>query len=232
MALTQYLAATAAEIREMPDFSLPIGWMACHFSPYGLGLSNLPRQLKAGSLLILDDITPIHAHKPEWIAHQLGNCVEALECAGVLLDFQRPGYPEAAELAHFLCNALPCPVCVSYLYGEELSCPVLLPPVPCSVALGDHLQPWKGRECWIELSREGEVIALTEQGAESTLLPCFDGDGFADKGLHCHYKIEEMKEAAVFTLWRTQEDQQALLEEAESLGIKSAVGLYQEFSSL
>ncbi len=230
MALTQYLAITEAEIRENPDMPLPIGWMACHFSPYGLGLSNLPRQLPPGSLLLLDDITPIHGHSPRQIAGQLSACVDALDCAGVLLDFQRPGYPEAAELAAFLCDALPCPVCVSSLYGQELSSPVLLPPVPCCVALQEHLSPWGGRECWLELSHEGEVIALTEQGAECTPLPCYDGEGFAEEALHCHYKITQMKDAAVFTLWRTPEDQLQLLEEAGYLGIPCSVGLYQEFS--
>ena len=42
MVIRPFLAMTAAEIRANPDISSPIGWMACHFSPYGTGLSNLP----------------------------------------------------------------------------------------------------------------------------------------------------------------------------------------------
>ena len=48
------------------------------FFPYSTGLSNLPKALPPGSMVILDDITPIHGHDAEAIAAQLRPLVEAL----------------------------------------------------------------------------------------------------------------------------------------------------------
>ena len=52
MAITPFLAMTAAEIEHSTPLPPNVAWMACHFSPYGAGLSNLPKNLPAGSLLI------------------------------------------------------------------------------------------------------------------------------------------------------------------------------------
>ena len=56
MALPLYLAQTALE---MGGNSLPgrLAYMACHFSPGGQGLSNVPELLPSGAILILDDST-------------------------------------------------------------------------------------------------------------------------------------------------------------------------------
>ena len=66
-----YLAMTPAEFNSVsqppPDFA----YMACHFSPYGTGLGNLPTVLPPESLLILNDRTPIHGHDPQRIFDQL-----------------------------------------------------------------------------------------------------------------------------------------------------------------
>ena len=48
------LAMTAAELGAAPLPSHP-AWMACHFSPYSTGLTNLPPKLPQDSLLILND---------------------------------------------------------------------------------------------------------------------------------------------------------------------------------
>ena len=58
MAIAPFLAMTAAETRNHSVLPPKIAWMACHFSPYGLGLSNLPQRLPPHALLLLDDITP------------------------------------------------------------------------------------------------------------------------------------------------------------------------------
>ena len=110
MAIRPFLAMTAAEIRGTETLPPKTAWMACHFSPYSTGLSNLPKALPPGSMVILDDITPIHGHDSETIAAQLRPRLDALKCSGVLLDFQRPGYEEAELLAGRLSEALPCPV--------------------------------------------------------------------------------------------------------------------------
>ena len=230
MAIRPFLAMTAAELRGISHISTGIAWMACHFSPYCTGLSNLPRKLPQGSMLIVNDITPIHGHDPEFIAQQLRDCVDALGCLGILLDFQRPDCEETAALAKILTEALPCPVGVSDLYADGLDCPVFLPPVPPSESLTTHLSPWQGREVWLEMALNGEIITLTEQGVNVT--PLSFGDDvepcFAEDRLHCHYRIQLEEDAAKFTLWRTREDLDALLEEAEEVGVANAVGLYQE----
>ena len=91
MAIRPFLAMTAAEIQGTETLPPKTAWMACHFSPYSTGLSNLPKALPPGSMVILDDITPIHGHDAEAIAAQLRSRLEEIECSGVLLDFQRPG---------------------------------------------------------------------------------------------------------------------------------------------
>ena len=230
MAIPAFLAMTAAEIRG--SFPLPpkIGWMACHFSPYSVGLSNLPRSLPPGALLILNDITPIHGHDPEVVAEQLQDCLVAFDSAGVLLDFQREDNEETANLAAHLVQALPCPIAVSASYAGPLNCPVFLPPLPHHVPLADWISPWTGREVWLEIALDGEEILLCESGATiCPLLHPSSEEGFAEAALHCHYRIETLEEAVRFTLWRTREDIHTLLEEAETLGIRHAVGLYQEF---
>lgn len=233
MAIAPFLAMTAAEIYAASALPPKIAWMACHFSPYGLGLSNLPRELPPGSLLMVDDMTPPHGHDPHLIAQQLSERVEALQCRGVLLDFQRPDCEETQSIAEHLSAALPCPVIVSEAYGRSLCCPVFLPPLAPSMPLEDYILPWKDRKVWLEFSMEAETITLTEKGAETALLPCPDlqAVGFQEERLQCHYSIRTDEKSARFTLWRTQDDWEQLLEEAAKSGIVGTVGLYQEFHS-
>ena len=230
MAILHYLAMTAAEIWKGQHVSGRIGWMACHFSPYSTGLSNLPRALPPDSLLILNDYTPLQGHDPDVIAKQLEACTQALGCRGLLLDFQRLGDPQTAALAKHLVQALPCPVGVSEGYGRQLACPVFLSAAAPSVPLSEHLAPWQGREIWLETALGGERITLTESGSQVTPLPWFApcAEGFPEAALHCHYRIETEADRALFTLWRTREDLEELLEEAEGLGVTTAVGLWQE----
>ena len=230
MAIAPFLAMTGAEIQAVSKLPPKTAWMACHFSPYGLGLSNLPRSLPTGSLLMVDDITPPHGHDPDLIAEQLTSCTEKFQCSGILLDFQRQNSPETAALAKHLAEALPCPVAVSERYAGNLDCPVFLSPVPHSMPLNTHIAHWQGRKIWLEISLEGEILTLTENGCGLTSLPCPDpsSEGFEEESLHCHYQIAVNEKAARFTLWRNQEDLRELLEEAEKLGITAAIGLYQE----
>ena len=230
MAIPRYFAMTAAEIRGCDERPSGVAWMACHFSPYGTGLSNLPRELPDGSMLILNDRTPIHGHDPKRIAEQLSEAVDNNGFCGVLLDFQRPDAPETSALAQVLVKTLPCPVAVSELYAEGLTCPVFLPPVPPDVRPGAYLSPWEGREVWLEMALEGEVITLTKDGAAGAPLPFREapGEGFAEARLHCHYQMQVSETQARFSLWRTKADLEDLLREAEELGVKQAVGLYQE----
>lgn len=231
MAIPRFLAMTAAEMQKSPTLPRNAAWLACHFSPYGAGLSNLPASLPKGSLLVVDDEMPISNHDPGIVGAQLRQVVETLECAGVLLDFQRPQIPETATMADALCQALPCPVAVSPTCGRDLCCPIFLPPLPCGLPLREHLARWKGRVIWLELAREGQIITLTAEGVTQTpFSSCHPEDGFSDEALHCHYSIALQEEEAVFTLWRTREDLTALEAEAETLGVEQTVGLWQELA--
>ena len=226
-----FLAMTAAEIRANPDFSSPLGWMACHFSPYGTGLSNLPDALPEGSLLILNDRTPWLGHDPEHIAAQLEACLAALSCRGLLLDFQRPGVPEVAKLSDLLFRRLGFPVGVSEPYAAELDCPVFLPPVPPHRTVEDYLAPWQGREIWLELALDAEEILVTPEGTSILPLPFSESEeGHREENLHCRYTLQLSEDSARFTLRRTREDLDALLEEAEKYGVTTSVGLWQELA--
>ena len=234
MAIAPFLAMTAAEMRNCSVFPEKIAWMACHFSPYGLGLSNLPKNLPSGSVLMVDDVTPPHGHDPKLIAQQLSQYVENFQCSWVLLDFQRWGCRETAAIAKHLTEALPCPAALSACYAKDLDCPVFLPPVPPSVPLKEHLSPWNGREIWLELGLDGETLTLTETGCEAVPLPYPDWKrtGFTDNHLHCQYSMEINETSARFTLWWTKEDLEELLAEAVKMGVAGTVGLYQEMHSM
>lgn len=232
MEIERYLAMTAAELQQISALPPKTAWMACHFSPYSTGLSNLPEALPEGSLLILNDRTPWWGHDAALIAAQLEERITALSCRGLLLDFQRADCPEVNELAFFLSRCLPCPVGVSEGYADAVPGPVFLPPAPLQIPLEQYLSPWKGREIWLELALSCEEVNLTGSGASTTPLPywALPAGGHRDEALHCHYTIQTHEDCARFTLYRTQEDLDALLAQAQTFGVTTAVGLWQELA--
>ena len=185
-----YLAMTAAEFDAKSADYPHIAWMACHFSPYSTGLSNLPAQLPKGSLLILNDRTPVFGHSPERVARQLSETVECWQCSGVLLDFQRENEPQAQAIAEAV-TALPCPVGITPQYASGLDCALFLPPVPLTMPLQEHLAPWQGREIWLEAATDYECIRVDKAGSRT--IP-WDGDALpcphVDEKLHCRYRME------------------------------------------
>ena len=233
MAFPLYLACTAAEFSN-PD-SLPAhpAWMACHFSGYSTGLSNLPTFLPAGSMLILNDRVPACGHDPNVISAQLRELAEALNPACILLDFQRPENSDTARIAAALADFPVCPLVVSELYAKELRCPVFLSPPPADCRLKDWLAPWQGRELWLEAALDSTLITVTETGSfrrtETYSQP--PADCFRETALHCRYRIRVTEDSVRFHLFRTQEDLKALLQEAETLGVTGAAGLYQELGN-
>lgn len=227
MVLPRYLAQTAAEMTGNP-ITDKCAFLACHFSPGGKGLSNLPECLPPGAMLILDDSMPLDGHNPDLILTQLSAEILRHSCEVLLLDFQRPDQPKQQELAELLYSSLPCPVGVSEPYAHSLSCPIFLPPVPPDKPLSSYLAPWKNREVWLEIALDGITLTLTEAGCTAEPLRAFPEDGLTDKKLHCHYTIETTANSAFFCLWRTKTDLDKLLEEAKSLGITKAIGLWQE----
>ena len=227
MANPPYLAMTAAEFSRCNDLPPRLAWMACHFSVYGRGISNVPRALPKGSMLILNDrIEPVGID-PELVARQLHDVVENLECGGLLLDFQRPDEPETAALVKHLLQHLPCPTSVSHFYAKDLDCPVFLPPVPIDTPVEEYLVPWAGRDIWLEAALGGCILELTESGCVQKPLLEPIWDGHTDETLCCHYQID-LGDTATFRLHRTESDLKQLLRRAESLGVTHTVGLYQE----
>lgn len=231
MAIRRYLAMTATEIGANGEKMENLAYMACHFSPYSTGLSNLPGTLPPNAMLILNDRIPICGHDPIRIREQLTQLVQFHNCARILLDFQRPGDATTSLVVQALDAVLPCPVGVSECYAEDFSGPVFLPPVPPDTAMSDYLSPWIGREIWLEESCEGLEIVLSPKGAKSAPLPpaLFPEEGYQDERLHCHYRAQLMEEQAAFHLWRTEEDFESMAQEAESFGITCRVGLWQDW---
>ena len=86
MPLPIYLAMTAAEFQQNSPKSNEVAWMACHFSAYGTGISNCPKLLQPGAILILNDRTPVCGHDPDLVAAQLKELAERFSCSRVLLD--------------------------------------------------------------------------------------------------------------------------------------------------
>lgn len=231
MAIAHYLAMTAEEMAAGP---LPqhAAWMACHFSPYSTGLCGMPSVLPEGSLLILNDRTPIHGHDPQRIAGELCELVQRFSCTGVLADFQNPKNKESEMLVRQLTDALPCPAAFSRDYAPD-GAAIFLPPVPTDVPIVEYLTPWKDRAIWLETALEGQTIRLTRNGAAFS--PNRDhsfSSPHADTVLHCHYSVSTEADAAVFRTRRTAEDLEALLKEAEALSVVCAIGLFQELHGI
>lgn len=228
MAIQRYLAMTEEEFSGPVPAGWKAAWMACHFSPYGSGLTNLPGHLPKKSLLILNDRIPPMNSDPEEIFSELKQVITSLNCAAVLLDFQRQDCKQLLDIANRVVK-LPCPVAVSLPYAKALSCPVFLPPVPLLTTLGDYLSPWSGREIWLEAALPSAQITLDPHGSKSESVPCIDQSlPFWDEDLYCHYKITLHNDTATFHLQRTRQDLDTLLNQASKYGVTNAVGLWQE----
>lgn len=230
MAIPLYLAKTAAEFALSEEQPTYLAWMACHFSPYGTGLTNLPSHLPEKALIILNDRTPVHGHDPIRIKDTVEEIISEQNCSGILLDLQRPNCEETTAIVAALLS-LPCPVCVSDLYAKELDCPVFLPPVPLNLTVEEHLGPWSGREIWLEASTQCIDYIVSKSGCVvSSCVP--EGNfTFHNEQLHIHYRIDLQDDCAIFCLHRNRNDLDNLLEKAASLGVTQAVGLWQELKN-
>lgn len=233
MAIPCYLAITAAEIAAASQLPDRIGWMACHFSSYGTGLSNLPATLPPDSMIIINDRTPLYGHDPELILSQCIELFETLSPACFLLDLQRPNEPLAEKIVRLLTDRLPCPTATTEHYGKELSCPVFLPPPALHIPLEEYLLPWNGREVWLEAVTEGMIVTVDQDGcnmlpAEPEALP---EPFFKEEALHFLYHTQLLDNAVNFRLSRNKSCLEDFLADAEKLGVTLAAGLYQQHKS-
>lgn len=228
MEIPVYLAMTASEFRSCRQLPPHAAWLSCLFSPYGRGISNIPKQLPPDSLLIISDKTPICGHDPELIYQILLNIMPQLSVRGLLLDFEGAVTPESMNIVRKLIT-LPYPVAVSATHAGSLDCPVFVPyPLP-SESLSTHLAPWKGRDIWLEISTAVQKITITPSGAEHQIATSHSELPHEDRELHCHYRIDVGNNELQFTLQRTVEDLHDLLDSGHSMGVSVAVGLHQEF---
>lgn len=229
MALTLYLAMTCAEIQNCQPLPAHIAWMACHFSPYGSGLSNMPQQLPEGSVLILNDRIPPQGHDPKLVASQLAQTAEKQAAARILLDFQRPGCNETAAVVSEVLQVAPCPTAVTPAYAAQHNCPVFLSPA-LRQPLQAQLANWDGREVWLEALPECQVITVTEQGSRivTNPLPGPVVESQLVETLFCRYRREQGDDHISFTVWRDHEMLSQFLTAAEELHVPCAIGLYQQ----
>lgn len=229
MEIPCFLAMTAAEFASCQAFPDKTGWMACHFSPYGTGISNCPASLPPNSMLILNDRIPICGHDPDRIAEELSQLVDVMKCDSVLLDLQRPDHEQTPDVVRAVRSALSCPVGVSELYAADADCPVFVSSPPPDRELSEHLACWKGREIWLEAATETIQLTVNASGCTTLPLPCEPQDPyFWDDALCSHYQMQLLDDSAVFTIWRTEEDLSALLQCAADLGVTKSIGLYQQ----
>ena len=190
MALPLNLAMTQSEIAAADQFPSSLAWMSCQFSPFTKGITNIPKSLPEGAMLILDDRQNCFTHSPDLVARQLLDAVQQFGCESVLLDFQRPADPESLAMVHAIVEALPCPVAVTEEFAKDLTCPVFLAPCPLHMPLQAYLQPWLGRELWMEAALCQEIITVTRNG--TTFTPDYPVDltgGFFEPNLLCRYRI-------------------------------------------
>ena len=232
MILPWYLAMTASEFTAATTVPKRVGWMACHFSCFGKGLSNLPAALPPDSLLILNDAIPISGHDPQQVLTELTRCAEKQRCCGILLDFQRPNVEETANLCCFLTKHLPCPIGITEFYGAGLPCALFLS-IPLHRPPSQTLATWNGQEIWLETVLETEVAIITKDDVQifpttlSGAPPILE-----EEQLFCHYSWQERDSHLEITLQRTPEDLVALLEHTAKLGVTKAIGLYQQLGNL
>ena len=233
MVLPLYLAMTGAEMSSVSAFSFPLAYMACQFSPWGPGLTNIPDAFPERAMLILTDRMDCRGHSADLVARQLQDAVTQLKCESVLLDFQRPPDPESTVMAEAIIRSLPCPVAVTEAFAAGLSCPVFLSPAPLHLPLAEYLSLWTGREVWLEAALCQEEIIITGSGSECIQQFPPEGleDGFYDEKLCCHYRIKPDVAQITFTLFDTPDSLEKKLELAQSLGVTRAVGLWQELGA-
>lgn len=230
MTLPIYLAMTEAELGRCTPLPSHCAYMACHFSPYGTGLCDLPRELSDGSLLIINDRIPVSGHDTKQILAGLTAILEEYSVSAILLDLQRKNCRQTKDIAQAIVENLPLPTGVSEYYAQDLQCPVFVSAPPLHKPLSEHLKPWAGRELWLDVALIAYRYTVRPSGCTQEACHCTTEPlPLQDQKLHCHYRIQKEPDAVTFILQRTEQDLQALLAESETLGVTKAIGLYQEY---
>ena len=225
-----YLAMTAAEFSAAVPLPPKPAWMACHFSPYGTGLSNLPQRMPEDGMLILNDWYPVQNHSPEQIRDELYALVSKFHIQRLLLDMQRPHQPHPQRIVDCIVCDPPCDVGVSPLYDTG-HCAVFLPPPPPDMPIDTYLECCQGRKIWLEVTTESTCLEVTQQGCREVAeeLPQTTTEHW-DPALFCHYRIHLQKDRISFSLYRKKDDILQLLNSPQAERVECAVALCQDFS--
>lgn len=185
MPISIYEAVTAGDCAERDAPKAHAAWMAAHFSAAGTGVSNLPQHLPPGSLLILDDQIPWQNHDAQRICQELLQAVADLACSGILLDFEREPCPQTRSFCALLCTYCQqhsIPLGMPPAYGLSLPVALFLPPLPCWPGPKTVLQPFSGRELWMDAAESG---CVAEIGSESVQI-------FPANPLSCRRRRKDM----------------------------------------
>ena len=232
MILPLYLAMTAAEFHSRNPLPPHPAWMACHFSPYGTGLSNFPKALPEDAMLIVNDRIPVSGHDSVLIIEQLQQIVSDNNIRSVLLDFQRPDCKETAGIAKAIVASLPCPVGISPHYARDLGCPIFLP-LPSFPQLPGNCFIQEEREIWLEIDGGCTCLTVTEKGTSAEQLPFIDlSTPHTDSALCCHYRAEILQDCIRFYLQRTATDWNTFFEKLPPGRVTCAIGLYQQLQHI
>lgn len=237
MPIPIYFAMNRQELERCRTAPPNTAWMACHFSQADAGLSNLPPALPPGSILILNDRVPWSGNDAALCTEQLLSTALRLQCAGLLLDFERVATPAVLHLAEVLQNAagqagIPCAAPASYLASGGT---LFHPPALCCAAPGS-LAPKSETPVWLDLTPTGCCVTVTENGASVApanpeLLAQSAGQApiFRDCVRHCHYYSRVEGHAVQFFLYETPGDCMEKCQSSDTTHIALAVALYQEF---
>ena len=229
MPIPIYLAMTASELVSCSKPPQYTAWMAGHLWAESAQPAAIPPNLPPASLLVMDDRESYNDYNAAQIANKLADLFIQAQCSAILLDFQRYNMPQQQSLVAEI-EKRDLPFAVSAGYASGRSCTVFAPPLPFTTTLDAYLKQWQGRKVWLELALDATVITVTPEGSVQKYLPVFQPccPGQNDRKLHCHYSIQFSEDTAVFTLWRTKEDIEAIAKQAEHLGVSLSVGLWHE----
>lgn len=225
-----YHAMTAAEWLTAPKLPEMPAWMACHFSPYGTGLSNLPKMLPADALIMVSDRISPAGHDAALMVSQLADLTAAFKPAAIVLDLEAPENDFCRELARQCCKLKNVEVAVASRYAQDLPCSVFLSAAQLWTKPEDWLQPWEGRTIWAESVLQRGLVTVTDEGAAYKELPWEEPEeGLAvDEELQVAYRIRETKDAVEVMLWRGRKELDTWMQMLKGLGISRFLGLYQQ----
>lgn len=233
MPISIYEAVTAGDCFERNALPAHAAWMAAHFSAVGTGVTNLPQRLPVGSLFMLDDQIPWQNHDAERICQELLQAVAELACSGILLDFER----EPCQQTQAFCTLL-CTYCRQYSiplgmppsYGLKLPAALFLPPLPCWPGPETVLQPFSGRELWLDAAESGCVAEIGRKSvqffSEDPIVLQAQAEGHAvfwHGGLCCQYYSNQINDRIRIALYDTRQTMEQKLDACAKLGVTVAV---------